>query len=82
MINRITKIWYLIGPPLCVNNNTTAVIKSPTSTKNRNTETNIRAGNMVGDLAWTFLKYTTVKAATQGPRKTEKMQDSHIVVII
>ena len=82
MINRIAKIWHLIGPPLCANNNTTAVIKSPTSTKNRNTETNITARNMVDDLASTFSKHATVKAATQGPRKTEKMQDSHIVVII
>lgn len=83
MINRIAKIWHLIGPPFCVHNNTPAVLKSPTSTKNRNPETNIRAENMVSLwLSWKFLKDTTVIVATQGPRKTEKIQDSHIVVII
>ena len=57
-------------------------MKTPTSTKNRNLETNIRARNMVGDFFLKFLKDTTVNVATQGPRKTEKIQDSHIVVII
>ena len=37
---------------------------------------------MVDDSARKFLKDTTVIVATQGPRKTEKIKDSHIVVII
>lgn len=82
MINSIAKIWHLIGPPFCANNNTPAVIKSPTSTKNRNPETNIRPKNILGDWDTKFSKDKTAIVATQGPRKTEKIQDSHIVVII